>query len=167
MKIRLLGSVLIALRRHDDAIAEAERAVELFPNYAHGLFELGWYLHYAGRADESLVYFDRAVRLDPHHANLFLHFMAQAYFQLERYEETADLLRRRLVRNSLSDSSRMLLAACYGYLGKHKAARNLWHELKEINPEYSLEQRRKVLPYKYPEDFEKIITGLLKSGLPD
>jgi len=61
----------------------------------------------------------------------------------------------------------MFLAACYGYLGKHDAARSLWHELKEINPDYSLEQRRKVLPYKHPEAFEKIVTGLLKSDLPD
>jgi TolB-like protein len=162
-----LGAVYMAMRRHNDAIAEGERAVQLFPNYAHGLFELGWYLQYAGRADESLEYFDRAVRLDPHHIDLFLHFMAQAYFQLGCYDETVELLRRRLVRNPRSDSSRMLLAACYGYLGKHDAARKVWHELKDINPDFSLEQRRKVLPYKYPEDFEKIVTGLLKSGLPD
>ncbi len=162
-----LGSVFIALRRHDDGIAEAEHAIRLFPNYAHGLFELGWYLQYAGRAAESLSYFDRAVRLDPHHADLFLHFMAQAYFQLERYDETAELLRRRLVRNPRSDSSRMLLAACYGYLDKHDEARKVWAEIREINPDFSIEQRRQVLPYKNPKDFELIATGLLKAGISD
>jgi adenylate cyclase len=161
-----LGSVYLALRQHDDAIAEAEHAIQLSPNYAHGLFELGWYLQYAGRADESLAYFDRAIRLDPYHSEFFLHFMAQAYFQLERYEEAANLLRRRLVQNPHTDASRMLLAACYGYLDKNDAARALWEELKEITPDFSLEQRREVLPYKNPEDFEKIVIGLRKSGLP-
>ena len=146
---------------------EAERTVQLYPNYAHGLFELGWYLQYAGRAAEALDYFDRAVRLDPHHSDYFLHFMAQAYFQLGRYEETAELLRRRIVRNPRTDSSRMLLAACYGYLDKHDQARKVWDEIEEINPDFSLEQRRKALPYKNPEDFEKIIRGLLKAGLID
>ena len=162
-----LGSVFLALRRHDDAIAEAEHAIRLFPSYAHGLFELGWYLQYAGRAAESLSYFDRAVRLDPHHADMFLHFMAQAYFQLGRYDETAELLRRRLVRNPRSDSSRMLLAACYGYMDKHDEARKLWAEIGEINPDFSIDHRRKVLPYKNPEDFELIATGLLKAGITD
>lgn len=162
-----LGSVLLAMRQHDDAIAEAEHAIQLSPNYAHGLFELGWYLQYAGRADESLDYFDRAVRLDPHHNELFLHFMAQAYFQLGRYEDRAELLRRRLVQNPHSDASRMLLAACYGYQNKRDAAHQLWQELMEINPDFSLEQRRKVLPYKNPDDFEQIVTGLLNSGLPN
>ncbi len=161
-----LGSASLSLRRHKEAIAEAERAVQLDPNYAHGLFELGWYLQYAGRADEALGYFDRAVRLDPHHADVFLHFMAQAYFQLDRYDEAVELLRRRLVRNPQSDSSRMLLAACYGYLEKHDAAHLLWDEIKEINPDFSIDQRRQVLPYKNPENFEQIVNGLRKAGLP-
>jgi len=162
-----LGSFSLSLRRHEEAIAEAERAVQLDPNYAHGLFELGWYLQYAGRADEALGYFDRAVRLDPHHADVFLHFMAQAYFQLDRYDEAVELLRRRLVRNPQSDSSRMLLAACYGYLEKHDAAHLVWDEIKEINPDFSIEQRRQVLPYNNPENFEQIVNGLRKAGLPE
>ena len=34
-----------------------------------------------------------------------------------------------------------------------------------INPDYSLEQRRKVLPYKNPADFELVVDGLRKAGL--
>ncbi len=162
-----LGGASLSLRRHKEAIAEAERAVQLDPNYAHGLFELGWYLQYAGRAAEALGYFDRAVRLDPHHADVFLHFMAQAYFQLDRYDEAVELLRRRLVRNPQSDSSRMLLAACYGYLNMHDAAHLVWDEIKEINPDFSLDQRREVLPYKNPDNFEQIVNGLRNAGLPE
>lgn len=162
-----LGSVLLSLRRHEEAIAEAQRAIELEPNYAYGFIELGWYLQYAGRADEALEHFDRGLKLDPHCPDAFLHFMAQAYFQLGRYKEASDLLRRRLVRNPTSDSSRMLLAACYGYLNELGAARKVWDEIKQVNPDFSIEQRRQVLPYKYPEDFEKIVTGLRKAGLPE
>jgi TolB-like protein/class 3 adenylate cyclase len=161
------GSILLWQRRHDEAIGEAERAVELDPNFAHGHFELGWILQYAGRAAEALGHFDQAVRLDPHHADQFLHFMAQAYFQLGRYDEAIELLERRLVRNPQSDSSRMFLASCHGHLNRYDEAHVVWKEIKAINPEFSLEQRRGVLPYKNPESFEQIVDGLRKAGLPE
>jgi hypothetical protein len=40
-------------------------------------------------------------------------------------------------------------------------------ELLRVNPDYSIEQRRKVLPYKNPEDFERVVEGLRKAGLPE
>jgi adenylate cyclase len=36
-----------------------------------------------------------------------------------------------------------------------------------IKPGHSLDQRRKLLPYKNPEDFEKVVEGLRKAGLPE
>jgi hypothetical protein len=32
---------------------------------------------------------------------------------------------------------------------------------------YSLERRRKVLPYKNPDDFERIVEGLRKAEVPE
>ena len=39
--------------------------------------------------------------------------------------------------------------------------------IARVNPGYSIEQRRKVLPYKNPEDFERVVEGLRKAGLPE
>ncbi|MGH6934030.1 MAG: hypothetical protein ACREEE_16555, partial [Dongiaceae bacterium] len=62
---------------------------------------------------------------------------------------------------------RVLLAACCGQLGRAEEARALWQEALRINPDYSLEHRRRVLPYKDPADFERIVEGLRKAGLPE
>jgi adenylate cyclase len=35
----------------------------------------------------------------------------------------------------------------------------------KINPDFSLEQRARVLPYKDPRDFQRIADGLAKAGL--
>ncbi len=70
------------------------------------------------------------------------------------------------MRNPDTDASRALLAACYGEMGLIKEAREAWRELLRVNPAYSLEQRRKVLPYKNPDDFERVVEGLRKAGLP-
>ena len=40
-----------------------------------------------------------------------------------------------------------------------------WRDVFRVNPDYSLEYRRKVLPYKNPEDFELVVDGLRKAGL--
>jgi adenylate cyclase len=60
----------------------------------------------------------------------------------------------------------MLLAACYGHLGRIDEARAAWAELMKVNPAFSLAQRERVLPYKEPRDFQRIVDGLAKAGLP-
>jgi adenylate cyclase len=61
-------------------------------------------------------------------------------------------LKRRLVRKPGTDISRVLLAACYGHLGRMEEAQAQWREVMHINPDYSSEHRRRVLPYKNPAD---------------
>ena len=160
-----LGIINLHLRRHDLAICEAERTISLAPNLADGHEALGNALHYSGRSEEALACFDRAMALNPYYPDVWLHFQAQAMFQLGRYEDAAASLKRRLVRNPNTDVSRVLLAACYGHLGRFDEARVEWQEVFRINPDYSLEHRRKVLPYKNPSDFERAVDGLRKAGL--
>ena len=160
-----LGFVNLYLRRHDEAIGEAERAIVLNPNFAEAHVSLGEALHYSGRSEEALGYFDRAMALNPHFPDVLLHFQALALFQLGKYEKAVGLLKRRLARNPGTDVSRALLAASYGHLGRLDEARAEWRDMLRVNPDYSLEYRRKVLPYKNPEDFERIVEGLRKAGV--
>jgi pentatricopeptide repeat protein len=60
----------------------------------------------------------------------------------------------------------MLLASCYGHLGRLEDARKTWSELLKVNPVFSLMQRARVLPYKDPGDFRRIADGLARAGLP-
>ena len=155
------------MRRHDEAIREAESAIALNPNFAEGHAFLGLCLHYVGRSEEALGCFDRAMALDPYFPDMWLHGQAQAAYQLGRYPEAVDLLKRRILRNPETDASRVLLAASYGQMGLIEEAREAWREALRVNPDYSLEQRRKVLPYKNPDDFERVVEGSRKAGLPE
>jgi adenylate cyclase len=161
-----LGNVLLWRRDHDGALDECRRMIELDPNFAQGHSATGLVLMYAGRAAEALEAFAVAMRLDPYYASIVLHFLAQALFSLGRYEAAAQRLRERITRTPGTDSSRMLLAACYGHLGRAEEARTAWAELMKINPGFSLAQRERVLPYKEPRDFQRIADGLAKAGLP-
>ncbi|WOS66009.1 adenylate/guanylate cyclase domain-containing protein [Sinorhizobium fredii] len=160
-----LSIVELYSRRHDVAISEAQRAIVLNPNFAEGHVSLGEALIYSARANEALKHFDRAKVLNPYFPDVLLHFQALASFHLGRYEQAVGLLKERLTRNPVTDVSRALLAASYGHLGRFDEARAAWQEVFRVNPDYSLEYRRKVLPYKNPDDFELAVDGLRKAGL--
>jgi adenylate cyclase len=153
------------MRRHDEAIRAAETMLAHNPNDAEGHNALGVILHYVGRSAEALPCFERAMALNPLCPDMWLHFQGQTYFQLGRYEEAAAVLRRRIFRNPGTDASRVLLAATYGQMGRLEQAREQWGEALRVNPDYSLEHRRKALPYKDPADFEAIVEGLRKAGV--
>ena len=65
-----------------------------------------------------------------------------------RYPEAVGFLTRRILRKPDTDMSRALLAASYGQMGMIEEAHEGWRKLMRVNPNYSVEQRRKVLPYK-------------------
>jgi len=161
-----LSNVLVWRRQHDDALVQLNRAVELDHNYAQGHALLAMALMYSGRAEEALAPFATAMRLDPHYPNIVLHLLAQAYFSLGQYETAACHLLERITRNPNTDACRMLLAACYGHLGRAEEARTAWTGLLAFNPGFSLTQRADVLPYKDSSDFQRIAEGLAKAGLP-
>ena len=153
------------MRRYDDAIRAGETAIANNPNDAEALNGLGVVLHYSGRSAEALRHFERAMALNPLCPGMWLHFQGQAYYQLQRYEEAENVLKRRIFRTPETDASRVLLAATFGQTGRLDEAREQWREVLRVNPAYSLEHRRKVLPYKNPADFETVVDGLRKAGL--
>ncbi len=162
-----LGTVYLWKREHNQAITELERAIALEPNFTAGLVFLGLTHHYAGNSEEAIKLINRGMSLDPHYADIRLHWLALAYFQLRRYEEAIDLLKRRLIRKPDTDISRVLLAASYGHLGQIDEAKVQWEDLFRINPDYSLEHRKQILPYKDPADFDHIVEGLRKASLTE
>ncbi len=160
-----LSFIYLWMRRYDESILAAETSIALNPNFADGYNCLGVVLHYVGRSEDALSCLERAMALDPMCPGMVLHFHGQAYFQLRRYEEAAAVLKRRIFRFPETDASSVLLAASYGQMGRLYEARERWREALKVNPAYSLEHRRKVLPYKNPADFETVVEGLRKAGL--
>jgi len=161
-----LGWTLLLGRQHARAMVEARAALSCDPNFALAYSLLGQVHYYSGRAAQALQPLATAFRLDPNNEqDPHLHYLAQAYFCMGRYEDAAAVLKRRIVRKPDTDISRVLLASCYGHLGCAEEARAMWREALQINPNYSLERRRRVLPYKDPADFEQVVIGLRKAGL--
>jgi adenylate cyclase len=143
----------------------AMKSVELDPNFAEGNGVLGRIRDYLGRPEEALEIFERVTRLNPFFPDLLLQFMGHAQFMLQRWNEAEASFNRRLVRSPHSDVTRVFLASLFGHTGRVDEARTMWAEALEVNPNYSLERMRSVLPYKDPERFELVVDGLRKAGV--
>ena len=152
-------------RRLDEALSAAEKAIAFNPNFADGHSMVGVLLNFVGRSEEAVKRFDHAMALDPYFPSILLYFRALAAYQLGRFPEAVGLLKRRILRNPETNSSRALLAAAYGQMGLVEEAREAWRELQRVNPDFSLDQRRTVLPFKNPDDFERVVEGLRKAGI--
>jgi adenylate cyclase len=162
-----VGAAHFWTKQLDKTLAAGRRCIAIDPNFAEGHGVVALAHTFMGKPREALEALEIVMRLDPHYRDIYLHFQALAYFHLEEYEKAADTLRRRLVRKPDSDISRALLASTYGHLGRLDESREEWARLLEVNPDYSLEDRRKRLPYTNPSDFEQILEGLHKSGVVD
>ena len=145
---------------------EADRALSLNPNFAVALNARGIVHAYMGEPAKAIPFIERAMLLDPavKHGQ-YEHFLGTAYFVAGDYETAADIFKDRISLSPTTDLSRAFLASALGHLGNLDEARSIWHELMEINPEYSPMAHIGRLPFKNPADAKKFTEGLRKAGL--
>jgi adenylate cyclase len=161
-----LAVALIWRREHDRALAEARRCLSLAPNFAEAHLAAAHILIFGGDAAGAVAEIDAAMRLDPFYPDIALYFLAEARISLGQFDEAITALKQRLARNPNSETSYALLASCYGHLGRIAEGRAAWAELMRLAPDFSIERRRRILPFKDPDLFEHRVEGMRKAGLP-
>jgi adenylate cyclase len=161
----LLSAVYLVKRQHDKAVAEAERAVALNPGTTHSLGTLAGVLGCSGRWEESIIYFKKAIRVDPFPQLNYLTWLGRAYFMTGQYDEAIPAFKKALNRNSNYLPAHAFLAATYSSIGRETEAAAAAEEVLRINPMFSLESYAKTLPYKNKTDVERYVAALQKAGL--
>jgi adenylate cyclase len=152
-------------RELDQAEAEALRCLALSPNSSDGLRMMAHVQIFSGDPAGAIDTLDAYMRLDPHFPEIALQFLADARFSLGEFGQAIAALEQRLARNPRSETAYALLASCYGHLGQSADCQTAWEHALRINPGFSIERRRRVLPFRNPEDFERRLEGLRKAGL--
>ena len=160
-----LGIAYVWSRDLDRARAEARRGLALSPNSVELLDLDGQCSDIFRGSGRRLATLDASMRLDPHYPDIALQFLADARFSLGEYEQAIAAIEQRLARNPQSETAYALLASCYGHLGRPEDCRQAWEQALRINPGFSIERRRRVQPFRNPEDFERRVEGLRKGGL--
>lgn len=160
-----LGMACMWNRELERARTEAQRGLALSPNSTELLMLMAHIQIFSGCPADALETLVASMRLDPHYPEVLHQFLADARFSLGEYEEAIFAIKQRLARNSQSETAYALLASCYGHLGRLEESRQAWETALQINPDFSIERRRRILPFRNPQDFNHRVEGLRKAGL--
>jgi adenylate cyclase len=152
--------------RHDLALSKFERAIELNPNDAEVLTDLGLCLSYAGRAKEGLESALKAIRINAHCPEWFLMQLGQIYHDARQYEDAVSTFES--LRTLETVLTRLYLAASYAALGQSIKAEEAIARVLELDPLAKLEKWASVkfAPYADPNDLAHFRENLRKAGLP-
>jgi adenylate cyclase len=172
---QVASAMLLHAHQHDEAIAEAKRAIAGDPNDADGYVALANVLSFTGRASEAIAQVERAIRLNPHYPPSYLYQLGLARFGMKRLDEAATSLERALALNHEDYWSQRLLLATYGLLGRRADAAKLLETIKGnekrgLDAVYDpLTIRASTYWYPFAEraDVERFAEGLRKAGLPE
>ena len=146
------------------ALAAAEKAIELDPNYASGHVLLATLLYFDGRADKAVLLLRKAIALNPHHPFNYSFHLAQAYYILGRYDAAIATLSRILETNPGAERVHVWLAAALAQAGRTDEARWETDQVLTADPDFNLQRAREIYPFRHDVDMDHLISGLRKAG---
>jgi adenylate cyclase len=156
--------------RSREAVAAAETAVELLPNWAPFHAILGLALAQDGRIAPALRAIKRALRLNPKASSATLLSVAYVNLAAGRRQEAEALLERARLSNPDNIIARVTLAAVYAYEGRHEEARVAAQEALRVNPDLTVEVATRLIQglgqVLEPEEAAQLGENLRKAGLP-
>jgi adenylate cyclase len=143
-----------------------DRAVSLNPNSALAWEQRGWTCVYAGRPEEAISSFERAIRLSPLDPFLFsrLTGMSLAHISLDRFAEAVELAQKAIRRNPDFSTTYRCLAAALAHLGRTQEAGAAAARLLELEPAFRVSQWVARAANWRAQSY---IEGLRKAGLPE
>ena len=168
----LLGYVRLFQKEYDKALIEGSKAVDLDPNNANSHSTLAHTMLFSGDFNGAIRMFRKAIRLSPYYPDWNLIHLGNAYYMSERYKDAIEAWKQHhmlLKQRGLSERRFIVghigLTACYIRLGQEDLANKHLKEVFRLNPNFTLENMRKLNPYRDPNHLENIISALRKAGL--
>lgn len=165
-----LSNIYVRQQRYEEAIAHANRSVEIDPNYADGYGALALALLNAGRYEAALSAIRMALRLDPR-GPFFYHWLeGRCLFMIERYEEAREKFELVAERNPGFVAGLKYLAATYAMLGRIDDAQWTADEILTLQPNYTLTRERDAgftADSASAEGDARFIEALRLAGIPE
>jgi adenylate cyclase len=161
----LLCALYRRTREYDKSIAEGERAVALAPNATDSLDNYAVSLTVAGRPEEAIPLFQKAIRLNPFGPSYLYRDFGDALRGTGRFEEAVAAYKKAIQISPDNIAAHIGLTATYSLMGREKEARIEAAEVLRINPKFSLDFWAKVSSLKDQSERNRNIEALRKAGL--
>ena len=144
----------------------ADRAVALNPNSFIAWHFRGWVYRNAGRPEEAIQSFERAVRMSPVDPRLWstLQGIGMALIELRRFDEAIVVGKKALRQNPSSSAVYRCLASAFAHLGRDAEAQDAAARLLELDPAFTISAW---IARGGQTNSKLLIEGLRKAGLPE
>ncbi len=170
----VLGWIYLVRREFERARKHWDRAIFLNPSDADIVMSRATALAFLGEPEEAIAQATAAIRLNPYHPDWYVSDLAVAYFAAGRYQDMLDVFER---VSELFPHTPAWRAAAAAHLGRDQEATrhaaNFVANIKEIwggdpaaGPAEYARWLLDRLPFRRPEDAERLRQGLAAAGLP-
>jgi adenylate cyclase len=153
---------------HDAAIAAADTAISLNPNFALARFGRAHALWHAGRPAEAIASHDEAMRLCPLDPMMWAYLASKAIalVMLGRFEDAIEVSRRSQRQANSAVFSHLAEISALGHLGRSAEARDAIARARLKKPDVSIAWVEEALPVTDARCREIFHGGLRMAGLP-
>jgi TolB-like protein/class 3 adenylate cyclase/Flp pilus assembly protein TadD len=153
----------------DNGSSIVDRALALNPDHALALINSGWTRAFLGEPDVAIKHVTHAMRLSPLDPMSFrtLGALAIAHFVAGRYDDASLWASKALQERANYLPAIRELAASKALSGRESEAQAAMARLREIDPAMRVSTVKEWLPFRRPDDLERLKNGLRKAGLPE
>jgi adenylate cyclase len=166
-----LGSMYIADKKHEEAIAELIRAIDLNPSFAEAHHLLCRALSFVGRGHEAIPHIRAAIRLSPNHPAIGVYHAAAAvaHFHLSEYDDAIRCAQTAIRLRGTLGWAHLILIAAFSHLERPAEIPNVIEDLKNSNLSHVLSVNfvRENFPSSDREAVDRFVDGLRKAGVPE
>jgi TolB-like protein len=141
----------------------AQRAIELNPMDSFTIAYLGFLTAYAGDWERGRTLSAKARGLNPHHPGWYWFVPCFDAYRKGDYRLALEFAQK--VNMPGFWRTNLALAAVYGQLDEHEAARNALESLLDLRPGFAAASREDLAIWWEPDLVEHLIDGLRKAGL--
>lgn len=154
-------------REFDAANAAVDKALALEPQEAITLSNIGSVLVYAGRGEEAVAAFEKAIRLDPFHPPNYLEWLGNAYWLSGDHARCVEAAERGVALNPDYVALHVVRAICYAALGREQEAEAAAADILRTNPHFTIAAYAAYVPFSEERTLERRVALLRAAGVPE
>jgi adenylate cyclase len=154
-------------RKHNAAMGEAKKAIEMAPNYADAYWMLGLVYMHSDMEKEAVPVVQKAIRLNPYPPSAYYQILAWSYYWLGKYDEAIAEGKRAVSVNPKDVIAHLGLICAYLSMNREEEARAHAAEVLRIDPNFSVGKAERTTPLKNKDKLKRIIEQYRIAGLPD
>jgi adenylate cyclase len=161
----LLSMISLIKKDYDNAVAHAEKAVDISPNDPGSYFSFGLALRFAGRNEESIKAQETAFQLSPLRPLTWINNLAWACLGNKQYEKAIPLFLEIIERSPDDLFAFQGLTVAHELSGNHEKACWAAENVMRINPSISIAAMEKMALMRDEAFLKRILEAYRSAGI--